>query len=363
MLIRFVLMLVLATAIFGGIAYTKYHQIGTMAAKVSIPPPPTEIAVATVEQTAWQKSIRATGSLTAIQDVLVTNEVPGQIATLKFESGQVVAKGDPLLTLDATVDLAVLRGLIAEQRLAEIQYERASKLVRDKTMSQSQYDEAAARRDRVVADVVAQQARITKKTIRAPFSGTLGIRRIDLGDYLEAGSDIVPLQTLDPIFLDSAAPEKFLPILAIGQELRIKVQAYPDTRFVGYITAIEPGVDPATRMVRVRAQLANPEQQLRPGMFVEVEALQAATEPVLVIPETAVTYSPYGNSVFVVVDGKTGASVDRRQIETGEVQNGIVAITKGLTAGERVVAVGQNKLRNGMNVKIVADSALSAVSE
>lgn len=363
MLVRFVLMLALATAIFGGIAYTKYRQIETASAKFSVPAPPTEVAIATVEQTAWQKSLRATGSLTAIQDVFVTNQVPGQVAALHFESGQVVAKGDPLVTLDATVDTAVLGGLIADQRLAQIQFERASKLVRDKTMSQSQYDEAAARRDRVAADVIAQQARITKKTIRAPFGGTLGIRRIDLGDYLEAGSSIVPLQTLDPIFLDTAAPEKFLPVLAIGQELRIKAQAYPDTQFVGYITAIEPGVDPATRMIRVRAQLANSQQQLRPGMFVEVEALQAATKPVLVIPQTAVTYSPYGDSVFVVVDGDAGSSVDRRQIETGEVQDGIVAVTKGLAAGDRVVAVGQNKLRNGMHVKVVADSALSAASE
>jgi membrane fusion protein, multidrug efflux system len=363
MLTRFILMLAIAAAIFGGIAYTKYRQIETMAAKFSVPPPPTEVAAATVEAIARQNSITATGSLTAVQDVLVTNEVPGQVSALHFESGQVVAKGDPLLTLDSTVDSAVLTGLIAEQRLAEVQFERASKLVRDKTLAQSQYDEVAARRERAAADVAAQRARLTQKTIRAPFSGTLGIRRVDLGDYLDAGASIVPLQTLDPIFLDSAAPEKFLTLLAVGQTLHVKVEAYPGQQFQGHITAIEPGIDPATRMVRVRAELANPDHRLRPGMFAEVEALQATDERVLVIPETAVTYSPYGNSVFVIVDGKTGTTVDRRQVETGLSQDGRVAVTKGLKAGERVVAVGQNKLRNGMNVKIVLDAALTVASE
>ncbi|MGH8596148.1 MAG: efflux RND transporter periplasmic adaptor subunit, partial [Gammaproteobacteria bacterium] len=271
--------------------------------------------------------------------------------------------GDPLVTLDSTVDAAVLAGLAAEQRLAEVQYARATKLVRDKTMAQSQHDEIAARRDRTKADVLAQQARITKKTIRAPFSGTLGIRRVDLGDYLEAGSSIVPLQTLNPIFLDSAAPGKYLPMLALGQELYVKVQAYPEERFVGRITAIEPGIDPATRMVRVRAELDNPDQRLRPGMFADVEALQNTDQPVLVIPATAVTYSPYGNSVFVVIDGNAGATVDRRQIETGASQNGTTAVTKGLTVGERVVTVGQNKLRNGMPVKIVPSAVVTATAE
>ncbi|MSR15699.1 MAG: efflux RND transporter periplasmic adaptor subunit [Gammaproteobacteria bacterium] len=359
MLIRFVLMLAVAVAIFGGIAYTKYRQIETMAATFTVPPEPTDVAVTKVKQVAWQKSIVGTGSLTAVQDVFVTNEERGLVAAVHFESGQIVTTGAPLVSLDTTVDAAVLSGLMAEQRLAEVQYERAAKLVRDKTMSQSQFDEAAARRDRVAADVVAQQARVTKKTIRAPFSGTLGIRRVDVGDYLVPGSNIVPLQTLDPIFIDSAVPEKFLPSLALKQKIRIKVQAYPNEWFHGEISAIESGIDPDTRMVRIRAVLSNTDQRLRPGMFAEINALQGLGEKQLVIPETAITYSPYGNSVFVVIDGKSGLTVERRQVETGESQDGVVAISKGLALGERVVTVGQNKLRNGMTVAIAPDAMAS----
>lgn len=362
MFVRFLLMLLVVAAIVGGLAFTKQRQIKEMQATFSKPQPPTEVAVATVARKEWQRTIPGTGSLTAVQDAFVTNEVPGLVAALHFESGQRVAKGDPLLTLDATVDEAVLAGQVAELQLAEVQYQRARKLVRDRTMSQSQFDESAANRDRIAAEVAAQRARIAKKTVRAPFAGVLGIRRVDLGDYLAEGASIVSLQTLDPIYLDSAVPERFLPLLQIGQEVRMRVQAYGDESFGARLVAIEPGVDPATRMVRVRAEVANTDHRLRPGMFVEVEALQQARESMLVVPETAVTYSPYGNSVFVVTDGKDGLIVDRRQVETGEVRAGEVAILKGLAADERIVAVGQNKLRNGMRVAIVEDTALSADS-
>jgi membrane fusion protein (multidrug efflux system) len=358
MLKRLALMLLLVAAIAGGLSYTKYRQIKTLTAKFATPPPATKVAVATVEAVTWQKTISGTGSLTAVQDVLVANEVPGLVSAIHFDSGQEVAKGDPLLNLDATVDTAVLEGLVSEQGLAELQYTRALKLVRDRTMSQSDYDEAAARRNRAVSSVAAQRARIAKKTVRAPFSGTLGIRRVDLGEYLDAGASIVPLQMLDPIYLDSAIPERFLPLLAIGQEVRVHVQAYPADAFVGHITAIEPGVDPATRMVRVRAELSNPAHRLRPGMFAEVEAIQSDTERVLVVPDTAITYSPYGNSVFLVTDTRDGLTVERRQVETGTNRNGQVVVVRGVAAGDRIVAVGQNKLRNGLHVEIVDDPTL-----
>ena len=353
MFVRVVLMLLFAGAIFGGLAYTKYQQIQHLKVQFSAPQPPTKVATTTVRQVRWQNAVSGTGALTAVQDVQVTNEVPGLVAGIHFESGQQVNKGDVLVTLDTAVDQAVLNGLQAEERLANVQFERAAKLVRDHTMAQSQYDEAAARHARTAADVLAQQAQIAKKTIRAPFSGWLGIRRIALGQYLKAGSSIVPLQTLTPIYLDSALPERFYPLLKIGQEVRVRVQAYAPEQFVGKIAAIEPGIDPATRMVRVRAELANADQRLRPGMFAEVDAVQAITDEVLVLPDTAVTYSPYGNSVFVIEKTPKGATVTRRQIETGPIRDGQVAVLKGLGAGEQIVAVGQNKLRNGMLVEAV----------
>lgn len=360
MLLRFLLMLLVAGSIFGGLALTKRQQFRAMAEKFSVPAPPTRVAVTTVTRKSWPRIITGTGSLTAVQDAFVTNEAPGIVAALNFESGQTVTKGEPLVILESSVDAAVLNGLLTEQRLAVVQFERAAKLVRDRTLAQAQYDEAAARRDRAAADVLAQQAQLAKKTIRAPFSGTLGIRRIDLGDYLKAGSPMVTLQTLDPIYLDSAIPERFIPQLKIGQQVRVRVQAYGDERFSGRLLALEPGVDTATRMIRVRAELPNPDQRLRPGMFVEVEAVEDTAQEVDVVPETAITYSPYGNSVFVVIKNKEGLTVERRQIETGTTRSGEVAITKGIQANEQVVVVGQNKLRNGLSVEIVADHALQS---
>ncbi len=353
-------MLLVAGAIFGGLGYQKYHQIQQMTAKFSKPQPPTPVEVVTVTRKQWQRTITGTGSFTATQDIFVSNEVPGVVASLHFDSGQTVTKGDALLTLDSTVDQAILNGLVAEQTLAEVQYERAAKLVRDKTMSQSQFDEAAAKRARAAADVVAQQAQIAKKTIRAPFSGTLGIRRADLGDYLAAGSSIVPLVTMDPIFLDSAIPERYLPQLRVGQAIRVHVQAYGNETFTGRLVALEPGVDPATRMIRVRAELANPEQRLRPGMFVEVEAIDERTDDVLVVPDTAITYSPYGDSVFVLLEKDHELTVERRQIEIGDNRLGEVAVKKGLAEGDRLVSVGQNKLRNGMRVVLATEAPLAA---
>lgn len=361
MILRLVLMLLLIAGVFGGLALVKQQQIADMKAKFSTPQAPTEVEVAEVTARRWQRIIPGTGSLTAIQDALVTSEVPGLVAAIHFESGQVVQRGDALLTLDASVDEAVLAGLVAEQKLAEVQFERARKLVRDRTMSQSQFDEAAANRDRIAANVNAQRARLAKKTIRAPFSGTLGIRRVDLGDFLSEGASIVALQTLDPIYLDSAVPERYLPLLQVGQEIRVRAQAYAGETFTGHLVAIEPGVEPETRMIRVRAELANRDRRLRPGMFVAVEAIERSTEDVLVVPDTAITYSPYGNTVFVITDDKEGATVARRQIETGAVRDGEVAVLKGLAAGERVVAVGQNKLRNGMPVRIVEGRARAAL--
>lgn len=360
MLSKFVLMLVIVAALVGGLSYTKYHQIQEMKAKFSVPQPPTAVAVARAKVVAWQKSIAGTGTLTALQDVAVTNEVPGIVAALHFESGQQVHQGDPLVTLESSVDHAELTGLIAEKNLTEVQFERAAKLVRDHTMAQSQYDETAARRDRAAADVLAKQAQIAKKTIRAPFNGTLGIRKINLGQYLKVGAGIVQLQLLNPIYLDSAVPERFLPQIRLGQEVSVRVQAYGKENFSGRITAIESGIDPATRMVRVRADLLNSDLRLRPGMFAEVEAIEADSAPTLVVPETAITYSPYGNTVFVVSKTADGLTVERKQIETGEARDGLVAISKGLAAGEQVVSVGQNKLRNGLNVTIVSESELEA---
>lgn len=359
---RFIVMLLIAGAIFGGLGYAKYRQVQTMVAKFSVPQPPTPVAAVAVRQASWPRIIESTGSLTAVQDSFVTNEVPGIVSALHFDSGQEVAAGAVLVNLDATVDLATLDGLLAELELARLQHGRAKKLVKDHTLSQADYDEVLAKETQLRAEAAAQQAIIAKKTLRAPFAGTLGIRRVDLGDYLAAGSSVVSLQTLSPIYLDSSIPERYIAELKTGQEIFLHSQAYGEERFSGRLTAIEPGADPATRMVRIRAEFPNADKRLRPGMFVDLELVQAAVDEVLALPETAISYSPYGNSVFLITETPEGLVVERKPVETGGTRDGDVAITKGLAVGDRVVAVGQNKLRNGMKVEVVEDSTLQAGS-
>lgn len=352
MLKRVLLLTLLAVLVFGGLAGAKYLQIRRMIAKFSAPQPPTQVEVVPAERLRWERAMFAVGSISAVQDVVVTTEVPGLVQTLHFESGQRVKAGDILLTLDSSIDVAELAGLKATEELARVQYTRFEKLAREKTASASQYDEAAAQRTRATALVEAKQALIAKKTVRAPIDGVLGLRRVDLGDYLAPGTEIVSLQALDSVFVDYRLPERDLGRLAPGQPLRVRVQAWPGRDFNGRITAIDPAIDVATRMIRVRGVLDNPDHALRPGMFADVDTLEPEPDEVLALPETAITYTPYGNSVFVVVEGEKGLVVRRRQVETGAIRDGMVAVTSGLDAGERVVAVGQNKLRNEQAVQI-----------
>ena len=202
----------------------------------------------------------------------------------------------------------------------------------------------------------AKQAYLAKKIIRAPIDGTLGIRRIDLGDYLAPGSQVVTLQALDPMFVDFRLPERFIPRLSNGQTVQLSVQAQPDKTYTAHITAIDPAVDPATRMVKVRAKLPNAEGELRPGMFAEVNVDEGVNDEVVVLPESAITYSPYGNSVFVSEPRDGVLKANRRAVTTGEIRDGMVAVSKGLAAGEQVVAVGQNRLRNDLTVQIAPAS-------
>jgi membrane fusion protein (multidrug efflux system) len=274
------------------------------------------------------------------------------VKAIHFESGATVAAGDELVILDDDVDRAELAGLLAEKRLAEIQFERAKKLLRDKTISRSEYDQAEAGLDSAAAQVASQRARIDKKHIRAPFSGQLGIRQVDLGQYLAAGDAIVSLQAMDPIYVDYSLPERYLNQLSVGQAVEVRVQAHPGQVFAGTISAISPRIETGTRSVPVRATLGNPRQRLRTGMFAEVNTLLPPRDDVLTLPEQAVSYNPYGNSVFVVEEKNGGLSVQRRQIETGSVRRGRVEVISGLQEGERVVTAGHNKLRNDMPVQI-----------
>ncbi len=342
-----VLVLVLA------IGSVKYMQFKGMQAMFSKPQPPAVIASAEVKAEQWQPTLRAVGSLVAMHGIDVTTEVAGLVDKIQFESGQPVKAGDVLLQLNDSLDRATLEGLKANRKLAKVQFDRAAELLPKRAVSQSSYDEAKANYDVAQANVVTQETATAKKTIRAPFSGVLGLRKVDPGDFLSPGTAIVSLRTLDPIYVDYALPERDYPSLKPGMTVEISTGAYPGQVFKGELTAMEPGVDVGTRSVKLRATLANADGRLRPGMFVEVRTLQPQQEAVLTIPQTAVSFNTYGDFVYVITKGEGGAMVaKRRQIETGAEREGRVVVTKGLQAGDQVVRSGTNKLRDGQPVAI-----------
>jgi membrane fusion protein (multidrug efflux system) len=336
----------------------KSWQGRQMAALAKMPPPPATVAAAEVQVESWQPYLQAVGSLVATQGILVTTEVAGTVNEIRFESGQQVEAGTLLLQLDESIDRAELEGIVAERRLAQLQFKRREELVEKKTISRSDYDEAQLRLENATAQLATKQAQIAKKRITAPFSGLLGIRQVDLGEYLQPGAAIVPLQALDPLFVDYALPERHLDKVSVGQAVEIEVQAFPGEVFRGRISALDPGIDPGTRSLRIRATLENPQSRLRPGMFAEVRTVLPQRTDVLTLPRTAITYNPYGDSVFAILEGETGTTVQRRQVETGAVHNERVEIKEGLEAGARVVIAGQVKLRNDQAVVIDNSIAL-----
>lgn len=353
---RILIVLLALLAVVGLLAFLKFQQIQAQIALYSQPQPPITVAAAEVQTTQWEPTLRAVGSVQAVQGVLVNNQVLGQVERILFESGDQVEAGQPLVQLDTEVDQADLAGLQAALNLARSQLERNERLLRDRAVSQDEFEEASAGLLRAKAEVAEKQALIQKKTIRAPFSGQLGIRRVNLGQFLPAGSAIAELESLDPVYVDYRLPERHLSKLAVGQSVRIRTSAHPDRIFEGAIQAISPAVDRETRNVQIRAQLDNPEQLLRPGMFARVETLLPVESGVLTLPREAVTFNTYGDSVFLILDGEGEQDgklvVQRRQIQTGAVRGDQISVLEGLEAGDLVVSEGQVKLRNGAEVVI-----------
>ena len=349
---RFVLVVLLLAVMFGGIFGWKHYSGQQMKAMLSAPRPPAVIAAAEVRLDRWQPYLNAVGSVTATQGVFVTTEIAGQVAEILAESGQQVEAGEVLLKLDDSVDQADLKGLIAQRRLAQLQLERVQKLLKNKSASRSEFDAARAKLDGAEAEVAAKQATTNQKTIRAPFAGQLGIANINLGQYLSPGDAIVPLESLDPIYVDYTLPERHLSEVEVGQAIQVTVQAWPERHFDGVVSAIDPGIDVGTRSIKLRATLANQDMLLRPGMFAQVRTVLPTRDDILTLPRTAVTYNPYGETVFVVVEKDGALLVQSRPVTTGEVREGRVEVIKGLEAGDRVVSAGQNKLRNGQAVSV-----------
>ncbi len=355
MFMRFLVVLLALAAVIGGLAYVKYGQIKRDIAMFSQPMPPPVVAAATVQEARWEPTLDAVGTVQAVQGVEVSNQVAGQVKEIRFDSGATVTQGQVLVLLDDDVDQADLEGLQAAERLAALKLKRNSTLLKDKAVSLGEVDEVTALVDQARAQIKAKQATIDKKVIRAPFAGQLGIRKIDLGEFLKEGSPIVQLQALDPVYVDFALPEREIGRLRLNQPVRVRVAAHPDDSFSGSISAITPGVDKGTRSVQVRARFPNPGTKLRPGMFARVETLLPAQSAVLTLPREAITFNTYGDSVFLLEEQDGKLKVQRRQVETGPVRGDEVVVLDGLKAGDRVVSAGQVKLTNGQEVQIKSE--------
>ncbi|MFY1664842.1 efflux RND transporter periplasmic adaptor subunit [Pseudomonas sp. Pseu.R1] len=366
MLIMLGVVLIVVLALGGYKAFSIYQQIQ----QFSAPKPPINVAVAVVESRAWQNRLPAIGSLKALQGVNLSLEVAGTVKALQFESGQKVKVGQPLLQLDSDVEKGLLGTAEADLGLAQVDYARGSKLVGDAAISKGEFDKLAATQKKAAATVAQLNASLAKKRILAPFSGTIGIRQVDVGDYLASGTVIATLQDLSSLYADFYVPEQMLPKLSIGQQVQVSVAAFPDESFNASISAINPKVEDATRNVLVRATLPNPDSKLLPGMFANLQVILGQDTQELVVPESTITYTLYGNSVFVITPKKDAngqpeknakgeplLAVERRFVETGERRGGQVIIRKGLKVGEQVVTGGQLKLDNGTPVAISADSA------
>jgi membrane fusion protein (multidrug efflux system) len=318
--------------------------------------PPESVSSAIVQQQKWQENLTAIGSVVAIQGVIISPELAGTVREIAFESGAVISKGDLLVRLDTSSEEAQLRAVEAQLDLARINLDRERKLREQNMVSQSELDSAEATMKQMQANADEIRTVIEKKTIRAPFSGQAGIRQVNLGQYLDSGKPIVWLQTVSPVYADFSLPQQDLSRLSNGMPVQLHLDAYPDHQFAGTITAINPGLDQATRSVGLRATFDNPEQLLRPGMFARVEVLLPERKDVLVIPATSVLRAPSGDSVYVIepqtgdANGKSGEKVRQQLVRLGAERGDFVSVQTGLSPGERIVSSGQFKLRTGMAV-------------
>jgi membrane fusion protein (multidrug efflux system) len=343
--------------VFGGLAGVKTLQIRKLiAAGQAYAPPPESVSAAPVRAEKWQDTLEAVGSIAAVQGVNITPEVDGTVREIAFESGEVVAKGDLLIRLDTSTEEAQLRAIEAQVDLARINAERVRNLRTENTVSQAEWDTADATLKQNQANADAIRAAIDKKTLRAPFAGKLGIRLVNLGEYLDAGKPIVSLQSLTPVYVDFSLPQQDLAQLKTGMQVRLLTDAYPGRKFAGVLTAINPDLDPGTRSVGLQATLDNPDQLLRPGMFAWVAVLLPTEQDAVVIPATAVLSAPYGNSVYVIEpqpatnNAASSLIVHQQFIRTGRTRGDFVSVETGLKPGQHVVSSGLFKLRNGMTV-------------
>jgi membrane fusion protein (multidrug efflux system) len=338
----------------------KALQIGAMInqGKKFVPPPET-VTSAVVKADSWETALTTVGTMNAVQGVTVAAELVGKVVEIAFEAGTSVKKGDILLRQDTSSEEAQLPGALAQVDLTRTNLERMNQLFAKNLISQADRDNAVASAEQAQAQADNIRATISKKTIRAPFSGHLGIRQVNLGQILREGDPIVTLQSLDPIYVDFTLPQQQLALVRLGLTVRVTTDALPGETLQGRITAINPLVDADTRQIKMQATVANRGNKLRPGMFANVAVGLPVLQKVLTIPATAVLYAPYGDSVFIIEDAadKKGQVLRQQFVRLGVKRGDFVAVTSGIREGETVVSTGVFKLRNGQ--RAVIDNTLA----
>ena len=364
---------IFALFVFGGLFFvllfligTKWLQFKEMAeAGENMQPPPESVSTSFAERQVWPRHLHGIGSIEPVKGVRLDAELPGIVSEINFQNGQEVNAGDVLVQLDVAPEAALLRSDKANAQLARIELERAQKLRATNSVAQSELDRAQANYDIALAQVKNTEAIIEQKTIRAPFKGRVGIRQINLGQYLSSGSPIVTIQSYDTVFVNFTLPQQTIGQVETGMQLTLESDAYPGRIFTGQLTAISPQVDTVTRTIELQGTLDNPDGLLRSGLFVDVTLTLPEIDEVVVIPATAIMYAPYGNSIFKVyketdeATGQTIAKVKQSFIRIGRRKGDFVSVLEGMEAGDEVVSAGAFKLRNDVNVSIENELAPS----
>src|SRR2546430_1833271 len=337
---RMILMLAVVITLLAGLGFVKYRQIqAAVAQNGNFQPPPEPVTTIVAQRENWPSTLNIIGTAEAIQGVTVSADLPGTVARINFESGRAVHAGDILVELDTRQERAQLAAAEAQRDLAGINFRRMQDLVDQGVISRMDYDRATAEQKQTDANVAEIRATIERKTIRAPFTGILGIRKVNLGQYLSAGNEVVSLQSLDPIYVNFSLPQQTAGQVRAGQGVRVTNSDLPSVEFAGQVTAIDSIVDEATRNVQVQATLPNRGGKLHPGMFVQVALILGANRPVIALPASAITYAPYGDSVFVVSDlkdkdGHAYRGLRQQFVKLGSTRGDQVAIIAGIDPGE-----------------------------
>ncbi|HUN90190.1 MAG TPA: efflux RND transporter periplasmic adaptor subunit [Terriglobales bacterium] len=354
---RLILMLLIVAAVVAGLAYFKTRQIQAAMKQFSFTPPPESVTTITAAEQTWPSSINVVGTMAAVHGVTVSADLPGTVDQIFFDSGRAVKQGDVLLEQDTRQERAQLASLEATRDLNKINFERMQQLSKEGVISKMDYDKAAADLKQSDANVAEIKANIDRKTIHAPFSGVLGIRQANLGQYLAAGAAIVALQSVDPIYVNFGIPQQNVGEVKVGETIRLTSDSLPGTTFTGRVNALDSTVDPSTRNIQIQATVANPKGLLRPGMFVQVDVGVGTPLKVIPLPASAINYAPFGNSVYVVSemkgpDGKAFQGVQQHFVKLQGSRGDQVGVASGINPGDVVVTSGVFKLRNGAAVAV-----------